>query len=109
MSRTKIKPKASVKSITREADKMLDELNTINQNLKSANNQLVQAHVATHGWVKSLEDRIAKLEAHVGIAPQELPVEPLPDGAAEGPSVEVAAPSEGGDVVLDASPVVPAE
>jgi hypothetical protein len=109
MSRTKIKPKASVKSVMRDSNKMLDELNGINSKLKGANNQLIQTHMATHAWVKSLEERITKLEDHIGIAPQELPVEPLADGALEGPGVEVLPSGEGSHVVLNSQSVVPTE
>lgn len=101
MSRVKIKPKASVKSTTRDAEKYLGELQGINERLKQANNQLAQAHVAMHGWVKTLEERVVKLEAHCGFTSQpEVLVEPAPSEALEGPGVEVSAPTESADVVI---------
>lgn len=101
MSRVKIKPKASVRSVTRDAEKYLEELQGINERLKQANNQLAQAHVAMHGWVKVLEERVVKLEAHLGLLPKpEVLAEPVAGEALEGPRVEVSAPGETLDVVL---------
>lgn len=101
MSKVKIKPKASVKSTMRDAEKYLGELQGINERLKQANNQLAQAHVAMHGWVKTLEERVIKLETHLGLLPKtEMLGEPVASETLEGPGVEVSAPPESVDVVL---------
>lgn len=101
MSRAKIKPKASVKSTMRDAEKYLGELQGINERLKQANNQLAQAHVAMHGWVKTLEERVVKLEAHTGLLPKpEVLAQPAAGEAFEGPGVEVSAPAESPDVII---------
>lgn len=110
MSKVKIKPKASVKSTMRDAEKYLGELQGINERLKQANNQLAQAHVAMHGWVKTLEERVVKLEAHTGLLPKpEMLAEPLAGEALEGPGVEVSAPTEGIDVVLHTPGIIQAQ
>jgi hypothetical protein len=101
MSRAKIQPKASVRSVTRDAEKYLGELQGINERLKQANNQLAQAHVAMHGWVKVLEERVVKLEAHLGLLPKpEVLAQPAPSEALEGPGVEVGTPGETPDVIF---------
>jgi predicted nucleic acid-binding Zn-ribbon protein len=102
MSRAKIKPKETVKSTMRDAEKYLGELQGINERLKQANNQLAQAHVAMHGWVKTLEERVVKLELHTGLllSKPEVLVEPTASEALEGPGVEVSAPAESPDVIF---------
>jgi len=101
MSQRKIKPKASVKSILRDADKVVDELQGINERLKSANNQLAQAHIAMQAWVTKLEERIVVLESHCGIfSTKELADEPAAHTTLEGPSEEVAPSGEGEDVLV---------
>lgn len=109
MSQRKIKPKASVKSILRDADKVVDELQGINVRLKSANNQLAQAHVAMHAWVKKLEERVEILESHCGVLPvEELAGEPATDTGLERPSEEVVPAGESTDVVVEPVESTPA-
>ena len=109
MSQKKIKPKASVKSILRDADKVVDELQGINVRLKSANDQLAQAHVAMYAWVKKLEERIAAVEGHCGMLPaQELPSEPTTNTDLERPSEEIVPTGESSDVHVEPIESIPA-
>lgn len=110
MSRKMIKPKATARSTARDAEKYLNELQGINERLKSANNQLAQAHMATHEWVKSLERRLEQVEVHCGLAKvEEVPVEALTDSFSEGPGIEVSPASEGLGVSVDALNSIPVE
>jgi hypothetical protein len=109
MSQRKIKPKATVKSTAREAEKYLAELQGINERLKGANNHLAQAHIATHEWVKKLEERLERVEIFCGIPTAEvLPVEPAADGVLGVPGVEVADVGESVGVQVQAVPGITA-
>jgi hypothetical protein len=108
--RKMIKPKATAKSTARDAEKYLKELQGINERLKLANNQLAQAHIATHEWIKSLERRLEQVEVHCGLAKAlEVPGETLAESSSEGPGVEISSTSESRGVSVDALNNIPVE
>lgn len=111
MSRRMIKPKATVKSTARDAEKYLSELQGINQRLQSANGQLLATQRGTYESVKMLEQRLKVVENHLGLsASSEKPVEEVvTDAPLEGPGVVVPPPSESVDVLVQDGDSVPVQ